>query len=454
MKKNDIIDIEIVDNGMNFEGIGKVEDKVVFVPDAIIGERIVAKIVKENRSYAIGKIDRIENKSVYRKEPFCEASLCCGGCSAQHIAYDFQLILKTKMVENVLKKLKIDVGKIENIVGMGMPYYYRNKAQYPVSVNENGDMIIGFYAKRSHSIVQNKCCYIQNRVIDIISKEVIEKLIEAGFSGYDELKKTGDICHIVIRRGYHTKETMIVIVVSNIDLLNDTRFPTLVHKLIEKNNTIKSIYLNLNDDFTNKILGDKQKLVYGEKYIHDKIGKYMFKISSKSFFQVNTIQAEVLYHILQDKLELKGNEVLFDLYSGVGSIGIFLSESVKQVYGIEIETESVEMANLNILDNNVSNAEYIVGSVEEKIEEFKEKNIHPDVIVIDPPRKGLDDKTKKYLIDFNPKKIGYISCNPSTLARDLKELSKFYTIDFVTPVDMFPHTTHVECVCVLELKKS
>ena len=215
---------------------------------------------------------------------------------------------------------------------------------------------------------------------------------------------------------------------------------------------IKSVYINYNDSDTNEILGEKEKVIFGEKYIFDYIGKYKFAISSKSFFQVNTLQAEVLYETLKSLLKLDKNDILFDLYSGVGSIGIFLSESVKQVYGIEIEKQAVEMANVNLVENNVKNAEYIAGSVEDKIVEFKNRNIHPDVIVVDPPRKGLDEKSIEYILEFNPKKIGYVSCNPATLARDLKILSDKYDIENIVPVDMFPQTSHVECVCVLKLR--
>lgn len=246
---------------------------------------------------------------------------------------------------------------------------------------------------------------------------------------------------------------MIVIVVNNKNLLSDFRMRSVVNNLVEKNDNIKNIFLNLNSSNTNEILGKEVKQVYGmEKYITDYIGDFKYFISPKSFFQVNTQQAEVLYSTLKEGLELKDNDVLFDLYSGVGSIGIFLSKNVKKVYGIEIEKTAVDMANLNIKENGVSNAEYIAGSVEDKIIEFKDRKIKPDVIVVDPPRRGLDKKSIDYILDFNPKKIGYVSCNPATLARDLKLLEEKYTVYSITPVDMFPHTSHVECVCVLNLK--
>ena len=452
MEKNKIYEFEIIDNGFEFEGIAREDNKVVFIPEVIQGEKVKAKIIKVNKSYCIGKVEYINKKSKHRQDNFCEIATRCGGCSAGHIEYDYQLVLKNKNVENVLKKLNLDYPEIDKIVGMGNPYYYRNKVQYPVRVDKNGIAKIGFYSKRSHNIVENHCCYIQNRVIDLLAKEIFEKLIEKEFSIYNEEKNEGDIKHIIIRRGYHTKEIMIILVLNNEDLFSSKKLLSLFEKIVDSNENIKSVILNLNDKNTNKIQGEVEKVLIGEKYITDTIGEYKFHISSKSFFQVNTIQAEVLYHILKENLELNGNEILFDLYSGVGSIGIFLSDSVKQVYGIEIEEQAVEMANLNIQINDVENAEYVAGSVENKIVEFKNRKIHPDVIVIDPPRKGLDDKTIEYILEFNPKKIGYVSCNPATLARDLKLLSDKYEIECVNPVDMFPHTSHVECVVILKVR--
>lgn len=454
MNKNEYLDLEIIDNGLSFEGIAKKDGKVIFVPEAIIGEKVLSKIIKVNKDYAIARVENIYNESKYRVEPICDVFKRCGGCSSQHIEYNMQLLLKNKMVENVLKKQKVNYKRVENVIGMGMPYYYRNKVQYPVRVDKSNNTVMGFYSKRSHDIVKNNCCFIQNRVIDMLSKSIFDLLLTEGFTGYNEEKSTGDIRHILVRRGYHTGDIMIVIIVNNSTLLKDNRFCKIVKKLLEVNNNIKGIFLNLNESNTNEILGNKTIKIYGDDYITETIGDYKYYISPKSFFQVNTIQAEILYTTLKDNLNLKGDEVLFDLYSGVGSIGIFLSDKVKEIYGIEIEEQAVKMANLNIKLNNIKNAEYIAGSVEDKIKEFKERNIKPDVIVVDPPRKGLDLKSIEYIINFKPKKIGYVSCNPATLARDLKLLEREYDIGSIIPVDMFPNTSHVECVSVLKLKES
>lgn len=453
MNKNDICNLEIIDNGCAFEGIAKVNHQVIFVPNAIVGEKVKAKIIKTNKSYAIGKIEEILEESTFRNHPFCEVANLCGGCSAQHIQYDFQLLLKNKMVSNVLEKNRVPYAVLNATIGMGMPYYYRNKVQYPVRC-ENGETKLGFYSKRSHRIVQNVCCYIQNRVIDMVAKEIFDELIQQGFVGYEEETSKGDIRHIMIRRGYHTGEMMLVLIVNREELLYDSRLLAILQKIASQNSDIKSVYINWNASKTNEILGKEFRLIAGEEYIHDTIGHHTYAISPKSFFQVNTLQAEVLYSVLKDMLSLQGDEILFDLYSGVGSIGIFLSNAVKQVYGIEIEEQAVAMANINLRRNHVRNAEYIAGSVEEKIEEYRERGIKPDVIVVDPPRKGLDLHSIEYILNFAPKKIGYVSCNPATLARDLKLLSSQYEIMAITPVDMFPQTNHVECCSVLSLKNS
>ena len=451
MKKNDEIELEIIDNGINLEGIAKEDNKVIFVPGAIKGERVLAKIIKENSSYCIGKIESIIKRSEDRQEPFCSVYKRCGGCSGQHISYKRQLEIKKDIVKNTLDKQKVEYKSLDNVVGMGIPLNYRNKAQYPVRKTVDGKSKIGFYAKRSHVVVENEECLIQNEEIDKLSKEIFKLLLLKGFSGYDEQTGNGDIRHILIRRGYHTSEIMVVIVINNKDIFEDVRMEEIVN-ILKENDLIKTIVLNLNSSKTNEILGKDEKIIYGNGYITDYIGKYRYYISSKSFFQVNTVQAEVLYNILKEKLKLKGDEILFDLYSGVGSIGIFLSDSVKQVYGIEIEKQAVKMANMNLTLNHVSNAEYIAGSVEDKIVEFEKRNIKPDIIVVDPPRKGLDLESIEYIIKFRPKKIGYVSCNPATFARDLKLLSQYYETNVITPVDLFPNSEHIECVTVLNLK--
>ena len=272
LNKNDVVDLEIIDNGSAFEGIAKMDGIVIFVPGAIATEKVRAKIIKVTSSYAIAKIEEIIVKSKYRVEPFCDVFKYCGGCMSQNINYDMQLLIKKQMVKNLLDKQKIEYKKLNSTIGQGMPYYYRNKVQYPVR-EKNGVTSIGFYKRNSHDIVENKCCYIQNRVIDMLAKNVLDELIKAGFKGYNDETKKGDIRHILIRRGYHTAEIMIVIVVNNKSVMSDYRIRNVVQNLIQKNNNIKNIFLNLNTSATNEILGDKLKQVYGiDEYISDYIG--------------------------------------------------------------------------------------------------------------------------------------------------------------------------------------
>ena len=357
--KNEEVFLDIIDYGSNFEGIAKVNGKVVFINDVLKDEKIYGKIIKENKDYMIAKKINIIEPSKYRVEPFCEVYDTCGGCSAQHILYSEQLKIKKKNIENLLKKYNVEYGKLEDVIGQGMPYYYRNKVQYPVSVDKDGKNIIGFYSKHSNNIVKNSCCYIEDRVIDMVAKAVFNILDSNGFKGYNKESFFGDIRHILVRRGYHTSEIMVVIVVNNEEIFNVDSFKDIISKILSLNSNIKAIFLNLNTSKNNEIIGDKILKLYGEDYIKDIIGKYKYYISPKSFFQTNTIQAEVLYEILKEKLNLNKNEIVFDLYSGVGSIGIFLSDEVKEVYGIEIEEEAVKMANLNLKINEVTNAYYV-----------------------------------------------------------------------------------------------
>lgn len=451
MKENQKYDnVEIIDNGMNFEGIAKIEGVTTFIDNAITSENVDISIKKLTHSYAKAKILKINKKCEYRVKPKCEVYDKCGGCACQHISYDYTLKLKYNMVKNCLDKMKVNYSKLNECVGMDMPYWYRNKVQYPLRYNQKTNKTcLGFYMRGSHDIVANNVCYIQDQIIDKVAKNCFNILIKLGFKGYNEINSKGDIRHIVVRRGINTKDIMVIIVVNNKKLLEDKRFEKFVDN-IKQNSEIKSIFLNLNTSKNNVILSNDFKKIYGNEYITEKIDKYIYLISPKSFFQVNTIQVQKLYSILKEKLNLSRNDILFDLYSGVGSIGIYLSDKVKKVYGIEIEKQAVEMANENIQINNISNCEYIAGSVEDKIVEFEKKQISPDIIVVDPPRKGLDDKSIEYILKFSPNKIGYVSCNPATLARDLKKLEQKYDIEDITPVDMFPQTSAIENVCILE----
>ena len=454
MKKNEIYITEVVDNGMDLEGICKIDNIPVFVPGLVRGEVVKIKIVKVNKSYAFGKVEEIIEKSPYRVSPPCKSYSKCGGCEGLHIDYTKLLDIKRNNAINTLKKQNIAFDfSNASIYGMGNPYNYRNKAQYPVR-EKNGKLDIGMFSKRTHNLVDANACQIQDVRINEIVQIIHEVLTDAGFSGYNEEMNTGDIRNILVRRGFYTNEIMLVFVVNSIKLVKDKRWEKIVEKICEKIEDITSICLNVNSEKTNVILTDNTVCIYGKDYITDYIGEFKFKIGANSFFQVNTLQAETLYNVLKDNLKLNGNEKLLDLYSGVGSIGIFLSKCVSQVYGVEIVKQAVEMAKDNIKINNISNVKYIAGDATEEIAKLKSQGVEFDVVVVDPPRKGLDGAGIDTLKEIKAPKIGYVSCNVSTLARDLKLLADTYDVKFINFVDMFPFTSHVECVAVLCLKGS
>ena len=452
MKKNDIYKGKVVDNGMEFEGIVKENNIPVFIPNAIKDEEIEYKVLKVNKSYAFGKVEKILKESKYRIKPICPAYHKCGGCSGMHIDYLKTLEMKKETVTNTLKKQGISKELIEKIYGMKTPFYYRNKVQYPVR-NINGKTVMGMFSKRTHSIVDIDKCYIADKTIDEVANTLFNLLIEKSFVGLNEEDYTGDIRNIMVRRGIHTDEVMCVIV-ANRDIQQELKKTDIIEKLTKKYSNIQSIVINVNTKKDNVILSNENLCIYGKEYITDKIGEYTFKISVNSFFQVNTIQVETLYTCLKDKLMLEKDNKVLELYSGVGTIGIFLSKEVKEILGVEIVEEAVKAAKENVDINKIENVKYICDDATKAIEKLNEENYKVDIVVVDPPRKGLDSKGIEILKNIKAKKIGYVSCNPATLARDLNLLSDLYEVKSINLVDMFPWTHHVECCSVLKLKES
>lgn len=424
---------------MNFEGIGKVDGMTVFIPGAIKGEKVKAKILKVNSSYAFAKLEQVISSSENRMNLMCEFSNRCGGC-IQHISYEETLNIKKDNAIATLNKQHINVDFTNtDIYGMGCPWHYRNKVQYPIRDKE-GKAQFGMFALRSHNLIEVKNCLIQNEVLNKIAEQSVKQLNKYGFSGYNENTHKGDVRNMLLRIGYHTEDIMIVFVVNGNNVVKNPNWKEIAKYLVNEFPNIKSIGLNINDNDTNVILSDKNVCIYGGECITDYIGKYKFNINANSFFQVNTIQAEVLYSVLKEKLKLKGNESILDLYSGVGSIGIFLSDSVDEVYGVEIVPEAVQMAKENIKLNNITNAQYIQGDATEEIAKLERRGVKFDVVVVDPPRKGLDMDGIETLKKIHAEKIGYVSCNTATLARDLKLLEDTYNVENVNFVDLFPFT--------------
>ena len=447
--KNEKYVVDIIDNGFEGEGIAKIDGLTVFVPGSIKGEKCEILIVKVLASHAYGKIVNIIKKSENRKESDCATYKRCGGCSLRHMTYEHTLKLKRQVVQNLVNKgLKKKVEVLETI-GMENPYNYRNKAQYPVGLNSDGQPEVGVFAQRTHTIIPIQTCLIQTEISQKIAKTIIDFVKEKNIQVYNEENQKGLLRHIVIKVGKYTNQVMCILVV------NDSKFDQeqeLVKLLCEKYPEIKTIVKNINNKNTNVILGKENINLYGNGYIEDKLGEYTFKISPMSFYQVNPVQAEILYTTAINQANLDKNDILFDLYCGIGTIGIFASKYVNKVYGIEIVPQAIEDAKENAKINDVKNIEFICGDVEVAFDELinKEK-IVPSAIIVDPPRKGLDNKTVENIAKIQPAKLVYISCNPATMVRDLAKLEEIYNIKTIQPVDMFPWTNGVESITILEI---
>ena len=449
--KNEKYVVDIIDNGFEGEGIAKIDGLTVFVPGSIKGEKCEILIVKVLASHAYGKIVNIIEKSENRKESDCATYKRCGGCSLRHMTYESTLKLKRQVVQNLVNKgLKKKVEVLETI-GMENPYNYRNKAQYPVGLNSEGQPEVGVFAQRTHTIIPIQTCLIQTAISQKIAKTILNFVKEKNIQVYNEENQKGLLRHIVIKVGKYTNQVMCILVV------NDSKFnqeQELVKLLCEKYPEIKAIVKNINNKNTNVILGKENINLYGNGYIEDKLGEYIFKISPMSFYQVNPVQAEISYTTAIDQANLDRNDILFDLYCGIGTIGIFASKYVNKVYGIEIVPQAIEDAKENAKINDVKNIEFICGDVEVAFDELinKEK-IVPSAIIVDPPRKGLDNKTVENIAKIKPAKLVYISCNPATMVRDLTKLENIYNIKAIQPVDMFPWTNGVESITILEIEQ-
>lgn len=449
IRKNQIYEVEIIDNGFEGEGIAKIDGFTVFIPNAIKGEKVRIKILKVLSSHAFAKIEGFIEKSDYRESLDCDTYLKCGGCAMRHINYEKTLEIKRNAVLSIFKKQGLNVN-VKETIGMEKPYYYRNKLQYPLGIDNNGNAVMGVFAQRSHRVIQTEKCLIQNEMIQEIATGIFNFIKEKNVPVYNEVKRNGQIRHLVLRIGLKTNEVMVTIVSNEEEIKCEKE---LVDFIKEKYKNVKTIVKNINSSSTNVILGKKNVILFGNGYIYDELLGFKFKISPMSFYQVNPIQTEILYSKAIQGAELSGEETVFDLYCGIGTIGICASNRIKKLYGIETIPEAIEDAKKNASINNIENSEFFVGDVEKALPEFISRNhVNADVIFVDPPRKGCDKTAIETILNIEPKKVVYVSCNPATLARDLKVFSTKYEIKEITPVDMFPFTSHVECVAVLILK--
>lgn len=443
--------IKIDINGMAHEGqgVGRINGMAVFVEGALKGEKVKARVDKVARNYAIAHAESILEPSPERTTPPCPYAERCGGCMLQHLSYKGQLEFKTQKVRDSLERIGHIQTVVHDTIGMPEPWRYRNKAQYPVG-EDKGQAVLGFYEKRTHNIVPSGSCMIQNEFSDKVAGIVKEWADRYHVPIYNEIKHKGLLRHVVTRVGIKTGEVMAILVV------NGSKIPyeqELIELLQHRIRGFKSLILNINDKKTNVILGEKNTVIFGSPYIYDYIGDIKFGLSPLSFFQVNPVQVEVLYNKALEYAGLTGEETVMDTYCGIGTITLFLARKAKKVYGIEIVKPAVEDARHNAQINGIANVEFIHGAAEEVMPQLLEKGIKADVIVMDPPRRGCDQKLLEAAIGMSPRTIVYVSCNPATLARDLRFLEDHgYKAEEVQPVDMFPHTYHVECVVSLKRK--
>ena len=450
VKKNQEYIIDVIDNGFEGEGIAKIDGFTIFIPNAIKGEKLKILIVKVLSSHAFGKILEIINKSDKRIESDCITYKRCGGCNLRHIKYEETLKMKQNAVQSLVNKTLKTKIQVKETIGMENPYHYRNKAQYPVGVDKQGNPIMGVFANRTHEIIPIDNCLIQNEKSQQIAKFILDFIRENNISIYDEKTGKGLIRHIVTKIGIKTNEIMCVIVLNGRTIPKEKE---LVTEILEKFPEVKTIVKNINTKNTNVIMGKENINLYGNGYIYDILGDFKFKISPLSFYQVNPVQAEKLYELGVQAARISEKDIVFDLYCGIGTISLFMAKYAKKVYGIEIVEEAVNDAKENAKMNGISNVEFIAGDVENILDELiNDKKMIPDIVMVDPPRKGLDNKSIENIMSIKPKKLVYISCNPATLVRDLSKLEELYEVDEVIPVDMFPFTSHVECVVLMGRK--
>ena len=448
VEKNKIYEMQIDALGSNGEGIGRIDGYTVFVEGALPGETIRVLIVKVKKNYGYGKLMEILEVSSQRREPVCPVAKQCGGCQLQHLSYEAELAYKTREVKDVMERIGGIRGvEVKPALGMENPWRYRNKAQFPVGKGKDG-CAIGFYAKRSHRIVDTEKCFLQNECNDEIIGIVRTFLNEFHIPLYDEEKHEGLVRHILTRIGRNSGEIMVCIVINGKKMPNSD---ILVERLKAVEGVV-SIVLNVNKEKTNVILGQKIITLWGKDTITDSIDGIEFEISPLSFYQVNPVQTEVLYGKAVELAGLKGDETVLDLYCGIGTISLFFARKAKKVFGVEIVPEAIADAKKNAARNGITNAEFAVGAAEEVIPRlYEEEGITADIVVVDPPRKGCDEKLLETILRISPEKIVYVSCNPSTWARDLVVLKEGgYALKEVQPVDQFSHSVHVEVVSLLQ----
>ena len=444
VKKNEIYKMKIHDIGTEGQGIGQIEGYTIFVEGALPEEEIDVRIIKVGKKFGFGRLESIIASSKERVVPICKIAKQCGGCSISHLSYKGQLVYKENKVKQLIKRIGgLDDIKVNPTIGMKEPYYYRNKVQYPVRESD-GKIKIGYYRKRSHQVVETDICYIQDRRNEEVRQIILDWMMKCNITPYNEEKHKGLIRHIITRHSHSTKIMHITLVING----NNIPKQKVLENMLDSLDYISGIGLNKNTNKTNVIMGKEMISLKGNQYIEDIIGDIRYRISPTSFFQINPIQTLKLYNVVREYAGLTGKETVLDLYCGIGSISLFLAKEAKEVIGVEIVSEAIKDAKYNATLNQIDNTKFYVGKVEEVVPRlYKEKQIKANVVVVDPPRKGCDESLLNTIIDIEPEKIVYVSCDPATLARDLKYLTRYgYQVKEVQPIDMFPHSVHVECI--------
>lgn len=455
IKKNDILTVEITDTGTEGEGIGKNAGFTLFVKDAVIGDTVQVKVMKAKKNYAYAKLEKVLVPSPFRVQPPCAFHRQCGGCQLQSLSYEKQLEFKQNKIRNNLVRIggfdpeKIDAC-MEPIIGMEDPWHYRNKAQFPFGYDKEGNVVTGFYAGRTHTIIPNTDCALGVKENKEILEIILAYMKKYAVSAYEEASGKGLVRHVLIRKGFASGQIMVCLIINGKKLPEEQWLAEELWKIPG----MTSVSVNVNTERTNVIMGKKIRVLKGEEKIEDAIGDVVFRISPLSFYQVNPVQTRKLYGQALEYAGLTGEETVWDLYCGIGTISLFLAQKAKKVYGVEIVPEAIADAKENAVRNGITNAEFYVGKAEEVLPQmYEEEGVYADVIVVDPPRKGCDEKCLETMVRMRPERIVYVSCDSATLGRDLKYLrEKGYEIGKWRGCDMFPGTGHVETVCLLTRK--
>lgn len=444
VKKGDNIELQIAGLGSSGEGVGRYDGFTVFVHGALPEETVQAEIVLVKKNYAVGKLIKIITASPDRVEPVCPVYADCGGCQLQHLSYAGQLRMKQQQVKDALTRIGHLDTEVLPVIGCNNSWNYRNKMQFPAASGAEGKISIGCYAAATHSVIDTGSCMIQKEANNEVLTTVRKWMQRYGISAYDEKTGKGLIRHVMSRVGVHSGEVMAVLITSAYDIPHKKELVEWLTKYVPN---LVSVVQNINKKPTNIVMGNKTRVLYGQPTITDSLGALSFNISAQSFFQVNSEQAEKLYNKALEYAALSGNETVVDVYCGTGTISLYLAKHAGKVYGIEIVAPAIEDAKKNAQENNCNNAEFILGDAAEKLPQLLAEGVKPDVVVVDPPRAGCEQKVLKAIADVEPQRIVYVSCNPASLARDLAYLAeRGYKAMAAQPVDMFPMTSHVETV--------